>query len=92
VLQWDQLWQLKELLLILWVLMQWELLWEWKAWAKVTWVKPWVVLCKKECLEQWAELWLVLWQAALEVQLIWVQWATWVEPWEGQMEDLWAAT
>ena len=90
MLQWDQQWLLKEQQPQLWVLMQWEQQWEWKAWAKAKWVKPWVVLCKRECLEHWVELWQVQW---LEVQLVqetWVRWATWVVPWADLKVEPWA--
>ena len=88
MLQWDQLWRLKELQLILLVLMQWELQWAWKAWAMVKWVKPWVVLCKKEWQEQWAVLWLELWlvvQAVQEIWGLWVIWAVCLEAQEAQV-------
>ncbi len=70
--------------------MQWEPQWEWKAWVKVLWVKPWAALCKMECQEQWAELWQALWQEVQLVQVIWVRWETWVEPWTDLKVEPWA--
>ena len=89
MLQWDQLWLLREQQLQLWVLMQWELQWEWKVWAKVTWVKPWVALCRTVCQEPWVEQWPEQWLVAQLDQVTWAQWVTWVALWEDLMADLW---